>query len=82
MLPRKRQLTCLITPAAVIIFTVTTPSSVPRWRNRQTQWTQNPPGFTTHAGSTPALGTIFFVCATNPHTRKRLKARNTKDQFP
>ncbi len=34
---------------------------MPRWRNWQTRWTQNPVLFTGSVGSTPTRGTI------NPH---------------
>jgi hypothetical protein len=33
---------------------------VPKWRNWQTRWTQNPVGRKVRAGSTPAFGTILF----------------------
>ena len=33
---------------------------MPKWRNRQTQGTQNPPSLSTHEGSTPSFG-IFFI---------------------
>lgn len=33
---------------------------MPKWRNRQTQGTQNPPSPGTHEGSTPSFG-IFFI---------------------
>ncbi len=33
---------------------------MPKWRRRQTQGTQNPPGFRAHEGSTPSFG-IFFL---------------------
>ncbi len=33
---------------------------MPKWRRRQTQGTQNPPGFRAHEGSTPSFG-IFLL---------------------
>lgn len=33
---------------------------MPKWRNRQTQGTQNPPSLRVHEGSTPSFGIFFF----------------------
>ncbi len=36
---------------------------LPKWRNWQTRWTQNPVRLTPRAGSSPAFGTMFTVYA-------------------
>jgi hypothetical protein len=36
-------------------------STVPKWRNWQTRWTQNPVGREARAGSIPAFGTMDII---------------------
>lgn len=54
--------------------------SLQKWRNWQTRWTQNPVGFNTRAGSTPAFCTLFLC---KPTVNKRLSKikKNVSNTF-